>query len=212
MYASTMTRTEEIREQFYADLDTELHDTSATDKLVILRDFNPRVGRDVEQWNGVMGTYVVGKMNSNGLLLLSKCAEHNLLITNTIFRLADKYKTPLMHPRSEQWHFIDYIIITRQRDSSDVLVTLGNAWIGVLDGPRAKFNIRIVPQHHKRSKFIRQAFNTARLLSAKYKREFQSILDDKFEAIGPLTGGPEEKWNQFKEDITETVKTVLGPK
>ena len=117
-----MTGTEEIREQFYADLDTELGDTPATDKLVMLGDFNARVGRDAEQWRGVTGKHGVGKINSNDLLLLSKCAEHNLLITNTIFRLADKYKTSWMHLLSKQWHLIDYII-TRQRNSSDVLIT-----------------------------------------------------------------------------------------
>ena len=37
-------------------------------------------------------------------------------------------------------------------------------------------------------------------------------LDDKFEAIGPLTAGPEEKWNCFKEVVAETARTVLGPK
>ena len=79
-------------------------------------------------------------------------------------------------------------------------------------GVRAKLSIRIVPQHHKRPKLIKQAFNTDRLLSTKHNHKFQSNLDDKFEAIGPLTGGPEEKWNQFKEVVTQTAQTVLGPK
>ena len=102
----------EIREQFCADLDTELSDTPATDNLIMLCDFNAKVGRDEEQWRGVIGKHGAGKMNSNGLLLLSKCAEHNLLITNTLFRLADKCKTSWMHPRSKQWHVIDYMITT----------------------------------------------------------------------------------------------------
>ena len=46
----------------------------------------------------------------------------------------------------------------------------------------------LVPQHHKCPK-----------------------LDDTFEAIGLLTGGAENKWNQFKGVIIETAKTVLGP-
>ena len=117
VYAPTTTCTEEIREQFYADLDTELRHTPATDKLVILGDFNARAGRDVEQWRGAIEKNGVGKMNSNGLLLLSKCAEHNLLIPNTIFQLAHKYKTSWTHPRSKQWHLTDYII-TRQEPSS----------------------------------------------------------------------------------------------
>ena len=121
-YAPTLKSAEEIREQFYADLDTLLRATPATDKLLLLGDFNARVGRDHQQWRGVMGKQGVGKMNSNGLLLLSKCAEHDLLITNTTFRQDDKYKTTWMHPRSKQWHLIDYVI-TRQRDSNDVLIT-----------------------------------------------------------------------------------------
>ena len=77
---------------------------------------------------------------------------------------------------------------------------------------RAELSVRIVPRHHKRTKLIRMAFNTAGLLSVNYKQEFKSNLDDKFEGIGPPTGGSEGKWNQFKEVVTDTAKTVLGPK
>ena len=182
----TTTCTDEIREQFYASLDVELRDTPVTDKFVILGDFNAGVGRDEEQRREVTWKHGVGKMNCNGLLLLSKCNEHNLLITNAIFRLANKYKTSWMHPRSKQWHLIDYIT-TRQRDSSDVLITSSmrgaECWTDHRL-TRAKLNIRIVPQHHKLQKLIRQAFNTAKLFSAKYQQEFQSNLDDKFETIG----------------------------
>ena len=165
-----MACTEEIREQFYADMGAVLRDTPATDKFVILGDFNARVGKDNEQWRGVIGKHGIEKRNSNGLLLLNKCAEYNVLITNTIFRLADKYKTPCMHLRSKDWHLIDYIT-TRQRDSSDVLITRAmlraECWT---DNRliRAKHNIHIAPQHHKPPKLIRQAFNTTTPLSTKY--------------------------------------------
>ena len=92
-YAPTMTCAEDVKEKFYSDLDSLLQSTSTSDKLVVLSYFNARVGRDFDQLKGVIGRHGVGKMNSNGLLLLSKCAEHELVITNTTFRLADKFKT-----------------------------------------------------------------------------------------------------------------------
>ena len=75
VYTPTMTYTEEIREQFYADLDTELRDTPATDKLVIQGDFNARVGRDVEQWRGVIWKHGDGKMDSYGLLFAEQMRQ-----------------------------------------------------------------------------------------------------------------------------------------
>lgn len=120
-YASNMTSTEETKEQFYADLDTLLCSTPANDKLILLGDVNARVGRDSDQWRGVTGKHRVWKINSNRILL-RKCAEYDLLITNTMFRLDDTYKTTWMHPRSKQWHLNDYVI-TRHYYNTDVLIT-----------------------------------------------------------------------------------------
>ena len=122
-YAPILTTPDDTKEQFYEQFDQIIRSTHPSDKLVILGDFNARVGRDYSSsWEGVLGRHGVGKINDNGLLLLSKCAEHSLCITNTLFRMADKYKTTWMHPRSKHWHLIDFIIV-RQRDIRDVRVT-----------------------------------------------------------------------------------------
>ena len=49
-YAPTLTSAEEVKEQFYADLDALLRTTPTNDKLLVLGDFNARVGRDSDQW------------------------------------------------------------------------------------------------------------------------------------------------------------------
>ena len=67
-----MAGTEEIREQFYAYLDTELRDTFATDRLAILGDFTAKVCRDKERWRGVKGKHGVGKMNGVRVSLLQE--------------------------------------------------------------------------------------------------------------------------------------------
>ena len=83
---------DEVKDEFYDDLDSVISDTPRTDKIILLGDFNARVGTDHQTWEGVIWTEGIGKFNSNGLVLLKKCAEHELLITNTDFRLPTRNK------------------------------------------------------------------------------------------------------------------------
>ena len=76
-YASTMTNPDEVKDKFYDDLDSVISATPRTDKFILLGDFTARVGTDHQTWEGVIGTEGLGKCNSNGLLLLKKCAEHD---------------------------------------------------------------------------------------------------------------------------------------
>ena len=213
-YAPTLTSSEETIEQFYTDLSYILNHVPAGDKIILLGDFNARVGQDYERWDGVLGRHGVGKMNNNGLLLLSKCAEYDLVITNTVFRMADKYKTTWMHPRSKQWHLIDFVIV-RQRDIQDVLVTRAmrgaECWT---DHRLVRCNLKmhIAPRHLKRPKLVRAPFNIARLQQPFYLQKFQNSLDEKLAAKGPLTGDTDQKWKQFKEVVIETAKSALGLK
>ena len=92
-YAPTMTNPDKAKDKFYDDLHNIISATSRTVKLILLGDFNARVGTDHQTWEGVIGSEGVGKCNSNGLLLLRKCAEHNLLITNTVFKLPNRPKS-----------------------------------------------------------------------------------------------------------------------
>ena len=113
-----MTNDDEVKADFYQSL----HTTISADKIILLGDFNARVGRDYSIWPGVIGKHGVGNENSNGTLLLSLCTEFELCITNTLFEGKNQYKTTWQHMRSGHWHLIDYVII-RQRDRADVCDT-----------------------------------------------------------------------------------------
>ena len=121
-YAPTLDADHNTKEHFYRALDAIQQKTLATDRLILMGDFNARVGTEHLVWNKVLGQHGVGKMNQNGLRLLSLCAEHQLVITNTIFQMKNKLKTTWQHPRSKHWHLLDYVIV-RQKDRQDVLIT-----------------------------------------------------------------------------------------
>ena len=120
-YAPTMTNPDHIKYQFYEELNSLVKAVPKTEKLIILGDFNARVGVDHQSWENVLGKNGIGRCNSNGLLLLQLCAEHELLVTNSVPSPC-RNRTSCMHPRSKHWHLIDYVIV-RQRDRQDVRVT-----------------------------------------------------------------------------------------
>ncbi|XP_034071876.1 LOW QUALITY PROTEIN: uncharacterized protein LOC117545945 [Gymnodraco acuticeps] len=121
-YAPTLPSESVAKDSFYQSLDEALRRIPKNDKIFLLGDFNARVGQNSSIWSGVLGRHGVGQVNANGLRLLTLCSEHNLTITNTIFQQKAKYKTSWMHPRSKQWHLIDYVIV-RQSDIRDVHIT-----------------------------------------------------------------------------------------
>ena len=57
-----------------------------------------------------MGKHGVGKMNTNGLMLLEFCTRFQLIITGTIFQLMNHLKTTWTHARSRHWHQLDHIL------------------------------------------------------------------------------------------------------
>ncbi|XP_034050988.1 LOW QUALITY PROTEIN: uncharacterized protein LOC117531908 [Thalassophryne amazonica] len=210
-YAPTLNSSEDDKESFYENLDSIVKHTPRG--LIILGNFNTRVGQDHESWEGVLGTQGVGKMNSSGLLLLTMCAENRLTITNTLFRLPTKYKTLWMHPRSKQWHLIDYVIV-RKRDIRDVHITRAMRGAECWTDHRlirSTFCLHIAPVHHKKTKSLRTKFNTSKLKQPAVKEQFQSELENAVSAHGPLTGTPADKWNQLRVMFTEAAEHILGP-
>ena len=70
MYAPTLQAEAGVKEAFYRDLHNLLQQVDSKDKLLILGDFNARVGRDFELWKGVLGKHGIGNCNDNEHLLL----------------------------------------------------------------------------------------------------------------------------------------------
>ena len=212
-YAPTMTHDDATKEKFYSDLDKLLRHTPKEDKIILLGDFNARVGTDKHAWPGTLGQHGVGKMNDNGLLLLSKCKEHDLTITNTLFQLPLAHKTTWMHPRSKHWHLIDYVIV-RRRDIRDVTITR------VMRGAecqtdhkmlRSKFTMAIKPVVRKTNFQAVRKLNMAPLKTAIVKEELAEKIGLAL-ANKPLdpTWTVTDEWNVLRDSTYNASKSVLG--
>ena len=204
VYAPTMSHSEDDILLFYSHLRKLLSDVHKDDKILLMGDFNARVGADHDIWN-CLGRHAFGNQNSNGLHLLQLCNEYNLVIGNTIFRQKNKYKGTWMHPRSKHWHMIDYII-TRRRDLQDI-----NS-VKVMRGAECWTDHRLVRSKLRlkvRSRFHRKAITPRKLdVDKLHLEENRNSLIAGINSLEPLN--QENMWEDFKEKIYTTAKDVIG--
>ena len=59
-YAPTMSNPEENKETFYSQLKGTLRHIPSTDKLLLIGDFNARIGRENDKWPSALGKYGIG--------------------------------------------------------------------------------------------------------------------------------------------------------
>ncbi|CAI2737079.1 unnamed protein product, partial [Dicrocoelium dendriticum] len=121
-YGSTMCYPDDTRDQCYTELSSVIRSVPSNDRLLLLGDFNARVGRDASERTDVIGPQGIGSANANGDTLLSLFATHGLTITNTRFALSASDIATWTHPRNGHAHLLDYIIV-RQRDMREVRMT-----------------------------------------------------------------------------------------
>ena len=88
-----MTNPEENKETLYSQLKGTPRNIPSTDKLLLIGDFNARIGRENDKCPSALGKYGIGKCNSNGELLLALCTEFDLIVTNTMFKQKYAHKT-----------------------------------------------------------------------------------------------------------------------
>ena len=166
-YAPTMTNPDEVKDKFYDDLDSVISAAPRTDKLILLGDFNARVGTDHQTWEGVIGSEGVGKCNSNGLLLLRR------------------RKTIWMHPRSKHCHLIDYVIV-RRKDRQDVRVTKTMCGADCWTDHRlvaSKLNLRIQPVRRPQGKKVPKKLDVSKLKQDSKRQAFVSDLCSRLDAL-----------------------------
>ena len=77
---------EEETEAFYQSLQSVVEQVPVRDMLLILGDFNARVGNDMSAWRGTLGRFGPAEQNENGVKLLDFCALNGLVITTTLFQ------------------------------------------------------------------------------------------------------------------------------
>ncbi|XP_038073012.1 uncharacterized protein LOC119741333 [Patiria miniata] len=209
-YAPTLTSTPESKDDFYLQLSELLHNIPAGDGIILLGDFNARIGSDCSAWKNVIGPHGVGRMNDNGQRLLELCASYNLCIANTFFAGSVRSKVTWKHPRSQHWHQLDHIIV-RQRQLRDTTHcrSLHSADCNT-DHALVRCKLRLLlKKFHRATHRPLPAIDTVSTHDISHVTQFQELLSGNFSSA-PISANPEGAWSRFRSVVYNSAVSAFG--
>ena len=115
-YAPTSNAEEAEVERFCEDLQDLLEITPQKDVLLIIGDWNAKVGS--QKIPGVTGKFGLGVRNEAGQRLMELCQENTLVIANTLFQQHKRRLYTWTSPDGQYQNQIDYILCSQKWRSS----------------------------------------------------------------------------------------------
>lgn len=212
VYAPTLTSAPDKKDEFYENLASILRNIPSKEQVVLLGDFNARVGADHDSWPSCLGQFGVGKMNENGQRLLELCTYHDLCIANSYFQTKPQHKVSWRHPRSKHWHQLDLILVRRSA-IRDVLHTRSYHSADCdTDHSLVCCKIRLQPKRFHRTKTQgKPRIDVSKMSHPDLVEKFAVAFDEEIDT--PQPGNPATlKWETLRDTMHRTALATFGKK
>jgi len=213
VYAPTDDRDSDTKDGFYAQLQEVVERAPREDKVVVLGDFNARVGNDVEEWNGVIGKHGEETRNESGTRLLRFSAENEFSIMNTHFEHKEIHKFTWECPGRGLRSIIDYFLVRvdMRRDINDVRVIRG-AEVGS-DHHLLLMKMKVRGRKQAKKEEKKSQLRSGRLQTKEGRLKYYIRLNNKMKEAKCVNGdNVEAAWNEFKSAVLEVAEVVCGRK
>ena len=90
-YAPTADQSQEKIDEFYMEIETALKQNKSDDIVIILGDFNAKVG--CTRPSDCVGSYGLGETNERGDALITFCEQHKFSVVNTFFKNSKRHRS-----------------------------------------------------------------------------------------------------------------------
>ncbi|XP_068741873.1 craniofacial development protein 2-like [Montipora capricornis] len=211
-YLPTLTSTAEAKDEFYANLSDIMKTIPPKENLIILGDFNARVGADHDSWPSCLGHFGVGKINDNGQRLLEFYSYHGLCVTNSYFQTKPQHKVSWHLPRSKHWHQLDMILIRRTNLKFVLLTRTYHSADCDADHSLVCCKIRLQPKMlHSSQQKGKPRINTTSMQLPDKVEEFAKFLQDALSEEHQHCSAS-KKWDHLREVIQKTAFATFGKK
>ncbi|GFN81087.1 craniofacial development protein 2-like protein [Plakobranchus ocellatus] len=112
VYAPTANSNDEDLDKFCNELDTAKTQCKSQDPLIIMGDFNAKVG--TEKVDDIVGKHGLGIRNERGEKLIEWCQTNNIIVGSTWFQQPPGRKWTWKSPGDETRNQIDYMMISKR--------------------------------------------------------------------------------------------------
>ena len=173
---------------FYENLASFTRNIPSNEQVVLLGDFNARVGADHDSWPSCLGQFGVGKMNENGQRLLELCTFHNLCFTNSFFHTKPQHKVSFRHACSKHWHQLDLILVRRATIKNVLHTRSYHSAHCDTDQSLVCCKIRMQPKKFHRTKTNgNPRTDVSKMSQPDLMEQFAQIFEQNFAPCNPLT-------------------------
>ena len=215
-YAPTNESESDDKDAFYDRLLAVVQDRPKKNIVILMGDFNAKIGSDNSGYEEIMGKQGIGEMNDNGERFADLCATTNLAIGGSLFPHKNIHKATWVSPDLRTENQIDHVCVSKKfrRSLQDVRVRRGadvasdhhllvalvklklrRNWAGDVN-QRKKFNTLLLRDPDKLHEFkLALANNRFQVL--------QEILDEDETTI-------DKEWRSVKTNIKTVCQEVLG--
>ena len=194
----------EATDEFYDQLQKVVEKIPKRDVLLLLGDFNARLGKKNTTYERVMGTCALDEeQNTNGERLVQFCQVNRLFIQGTRFPHRDIHKATWIHPATKKGHQIDHIITNAR-------------WFSCVEDVKVIRGAMIDSDHHLVVADIKLHWSKApkkekanpwkfRMMTEMQKKDYQAAVEKglREKAAG---GSVEEKWTRIRDVVKEEMK------
>lgn len=207
----------EIKEEFWYLLNIEVE--NAKGEIMVIGDFNSRVGKGNKISQEVVGQHGEMVRNSNGNRLIQFCIENQLIVTNTFYEHKDIHKYTREVKSRKERSIIDYILVEKQHRNrvKDVRVKRGAELysdhylvvVKILGEQKSKGTLE--PQE-KVTNCKYETIRAYKLNDAEVVRQYQQQISTEYWKIKEhiKERDPEQVWMVVKGIILEAARRACG--
>ena len=211
-YAPTNEADDEVKDDFYEQLQTAISKVPLDDMLLLLGDMNVKV--DNTGCERVMGKHGCGTRNDNGERLVDFCLNNNCTIGGTIFLHKNIHKLTWKSPDGRTTNQIDHVIVNNKWRRSLLNVRVYKGADVNSDHYLLKSTIRLKLRKTPSQNQCKRRLDIEKIKIPDVKKAFKLELKSRFSALDNTDtedhDNIQEKWNTIKKTYFEAAVDTIG--